>query len=175
VEKAYNSPHVDYVARHNWLEWLLDAHLENLRISRLQDSIALDPLAAFTAMLTHGAVLYVWHIADLLLANAEDQSLILPLAARGLESARELCRFAQDIELRGLFGAHTLTPIPLFFGAYRLRSYLEIEGSKLGHDEKEQIEELIQICLELLQKLEDVNNLASHGIHQYHSRRFQPL
>ena len=82
---------------------------------------------------------------------------------------------AQDIELHGLFIAHTFTPIPLFFGAYRLRSYLEMEGPNLGHAEKEQIEKLVHICLEVLHKLQTVNNLASHVLYQYHTRHFRPL
>ena len=175
VEKAYSSPPIDYVARRNWLEGLLDDRLETLRISRSQYAMTPDPMTAFSTILIHAAVLYLWHIADLLLDKDEDQSLILPLAARGLESARELCRLAQDVELHGLFKAHTFTPIPLFFGAYRLRSYLEIEGPNLGHDEKEQIEKLVQICLEALQKLQTVNNLASRVLYQYHTHRFRPL
>ena len=175
VEKAYNSSSLDYMARRNWLEGLLDNRLESLRINYSQDAITPDPMTTFTAMLTHAAVLYLWHIADLSLDKGEDQSLILPLAERSLESARELCRLAQDIELHGLFRAHTFTPIPLFFGAYRLRSYLEMEGPNLGHDEKEQIEKLVHIFLEVLHKLQTVNNLASRVLHQYGMRRFRPL
>lgn len=175
VEKAYSSPPTDYLARRNWLEGLLTARIETLRINGSQDLIASDPMEAFTAILTYSAVLYLWHIADLLLDQDEDQSLLLPLSARGLASARDLCTLAQDFELHGLFRAHVFLPIPLFFAAYRLRSYLEMEGYNGGHDEKAQIEKLINTCLEVLRKLQTVNKLASRVLWQYHSRRFRPL
>lgn len=175
VEKAYSSPPNDYLARRQWLEGLLNARIEALHISRLHGVIDRDPMAAFTTILTYAAVLYLWHIADLLLDKDEDQSLLLPLSARGLEAARDLCHLTKDFELHGLFKAHTFLPIPLFFGAYRLRSYLEMEGSNLGYDQKEHIEELVHTCLEVLQKLQTVNNLASRVLFQYHTRHFRPL
>ncbi|KAK9774084.1 putative Zn(2)-C6 fungal-type domain-containing protein [Seiridium cardinale] len=175
VEKAYSSPPIDYVARHNWLEGLLDARLKSLPISTPHDAIAPNPMVAFTTILTHAAVLYLWHIGELLLYKDEDQSLLLPLAERGLDSARELCRLAQNIELHGLFRAHAFIPIPVFFGAYRIRSYLIVEGGSLGDDEKEEMEKLVHICLEVLQKLRTVNNLASHVLRRYQTRPFRPL
>lgn len=175
VEQAYSSPPNDYLARRHWLEWLLNSRIEALHISRLQDVITGDPMAEFTTILTYAAVLYLWHIADLLLDKEEDQSLLLPLSARGLEAAQDLCQLAQDFELHGLFKAHIFLPVPLFFGAYRLRSYLEMEGANLGHDEKAQIAGLVHICLEVLQKLQTINNLASRVLSQYHTRHFQPL
>lgn len=175
VEKAYRSPPNDYLARRQWLEGLLNARMESLRISPLNDVIDSDPMTSFTTILTYAAVLYLWHIADLLLDKDGDESYLLPLSARGLEAAQEMCHLAKDFELRGLFKAHILMPIPLFFGAYRLRSYLEMEGPNLGYAEKEQIEELVQICLEALQKLQTVNNLASRVLFQYHTRIFRPI
>ena len=175
VEKAYDSPPNDYMARRQWLEGLLNARIEALHISRVNDAIDSDPMTSFTTILTHAAVLYLWHIADLLLDKDGGESFLLPLSARGLRAAQDLCYLAKDFELHGLFKAHILLPIPLFFGAYRLRSYLELEGPNLGNGEKEQIEELVHICLEVLQKLQTVNNLASHVLFQYHTRTFRPL
>lgn len=175
VEKAYRSPPNDYLERSQWLEGLLSARIEALRISRLQDVIDRDPMAAFTTILTYSAVLYLWHIADLLLDKDGDQSLLLPLSARGLEAAQDLSHLAKDFELHGLFKAHILLPVPLFFGAYRIRSYLEMERSNLRYDEKAQLESLVHIFLEVLQKLQTVNNLASRVLYQYYTRRFQPL
>ncbi|KAI1270973.1 fungal-specific transcription factor domain protein [Xylaria sp. FL0933] len=175
VEKAYNSPAVDYEARRNWLEGLLDARLESLRINRPQDTLTPDPLTSFTTIFTHAAVLYLWHTANLISDNGQNRSVPSPLVARGLESAREICRLAQDIEPHGLLRAHTFTPIPLFFAAFQLRSHMEMEGSNMGHDEKAQIEEQIQTCLKLLQKLQTVNNLAGRLVHQYNMRRVPPL
>lgn len=175
VEQAYSSPPNDYLARRHWLEGLLNARIEALNINSLQDVMNRDPMAAFTTILTYAAVLYLWHIADLLLDKEGDQSLLLPLSTRGLEAARVLCQLAEDFELHGLFKAHIFLPVPLFFGAYRLRSYLEMEGSNLGHDEKAQVMKLVHICLEVLQKLQTINNLASRVLAQYHTRRFQPL
>ncbi|KAI1347644.1 hypothetical protein F5Y01DRAFT_329280 [Xylaria sp. FL0043] len=175
VEKAYNSPAVDYEARRNWLEGLLDARLESLRINRPQDTLTPDPLTSFTTIFTHAAVLYLWHTANLISDNGQNRSVPSPLVARGLASAREICRLAQDIEPHGLLRAHTFTPIPLFFAAFQLRSYMETEGPNMGYDEKAQIEEQIQTCLKLLQKLQTVNNLASRLVHQYNMRRVPPL
>lgn len=176
VEQAYSSPPNDYLARRHWLEGLLNARIEALHVSRLRDVILSgDPMAAFTTILTYAAVLYLWHIADLLLDKEGDQSLLLPLSARGLEAAKDLCQLARGFELHGLFKAHIFLPVPLFFGAYRLRSYLEMEGSNLEHEEKAQIAELVHICLEVLQKLQSINNLASRVLLQYHTRRFRPL
>lgn len=175
VEQAYSSPPNDYLARRHWLEWLLNARIEALHISHLQDVIDRDPITAFTTILTYAAVLYLWHIADLLMDKEGDQSLLLPLSARGLAAAQDLCQLAQDFELHGLFKAHIFLPVPLFFGAYRLRSYLEMDGSNLGHDEKAQIASLIHVCLEVLEKLQTINNLASRVLLQYHTRRFRPL
>ncbi|KAI7789090.1 hypothetical protein LA080_005194 [Diaporthe eres] len=153
VEKAYSSPPNDYLERRQWIEGLLRARIQALRIS----------------------LLYLWHIADLLLDKDGDQSLLLPLSARGLEAAQDLSQLAKDFELHGLFKAHILLPVPLFFGAYRIRSYLEMERFNLGYNEKAQLEKLVQDCLEVLQKLQTVNNLASRVLFQYYTRRFQPL
>lgn len=175
VEKAYSSPPNDYLERRQWLEGLLSARIEALRISRLHNVIDRDPMAAFTTILTYSAVLYLWHIADLLLDKDGDQSLLLPLSARGLEAAQDMSHLAKNFELHGLFKAHILLPVPLFFGAYRIRSYLEMERSNLRYDEKAQLENLVNTCLEVLQKLQTVNNLASRVLYQYYTRRFQPL
>ncbi|KAI0802221.1 hypothetical protein GGR55DRAFT_701172 [Xylaria sp. FL0064] len=175
VEKAYNSPAVDYEARRNWLEGLLDVRLANLRINSPQDTLAPDPLTSFTTIFTHAAILYLWHTANLISDNGQNRSMPSPLVARGLQSARVIYLLAQDIEPHGLLRAHTFTPIPLFFSAFQLRSYMETEGPNIRHDEKEQIEEQIQTCLKLLRKLQTVNNLAGRLVHQYNMRRVPPL
>ncbi|KAI0506080.1 fungal-specific transcription factor domain-containing protein [Xylaria bambusicola] len=173
VEKAYNGPPTDYVARRDWLEGLLDAQLKSLRINSPLDEMTPDPLTSFTTMFTHAAVLYLWHIADLLSDHPQDQ--ISPLAVRGLDSSQEISRLAKDIEPRGLFSAHAFTPIPLFFCAFRLRSYIESERPDLLQAERVQLEEQIQTCLEVLQKLQAVNNLAGRLLQQYNARRVPPL
>lgn len=175
VEKAYSSPPTDYLVRRNWLEGLLNIRIENLHISRPQDGLPPDPMTAFTTILIYAAVLYLWHIADLLLDKNQDQSLLLPLSVRGLEAAQHLCQLAQDFEFHGLFKAHIFLPIPLFFAAYRLRSHLEMEGSNIGDEEKAQLEKQIDICLEGLQKLQTVNNLSSRVLFQYNTRPFRPV
>lgn len=173
METAYNSPPTDYASRRGWLEGLLNTRLESLRINHSRDAIDPDPLTAFTAMLTHAAVLYLWHTASLLSEYGQDVP--SSLIARGLESAQEICRLAKDIEIRGLFSIHTFTPIPLFFCATKLRCYLEMEGSDLRQAEKNQIQEQIQTCVEVMQKLETVNNLATRVLQPDNTRRIPPL
>ncbi|KAI1369832.1 hypothetical protein F5Y08DRAFT_3021 [Xylaria arbuscula] len=173
VEKAYNSPPTDYAARRDWLERLLDTRLESLRINRSRETVNPDPLTTFSTILTHVAVLYLWHTANLLSPHDQDQT--PSLVARGLESAREICRLAKDIEPRGLFSTHTLTPILLSWCTIRLQMYLETECPDLEQAEKDQIEDQIQTCLEVVRKLKTVNNIAIRALEPYKKRRVPPL
>jgi hypothetical protein len=172
VERLYSNMPLDFWARHEWLHSMLSKRIKNLATSYPSFAVAADPMIIFACMVAQAAIIYLCSIME---AVAEDEdeaeaestpvTVSVPVSTyqeRGLQAAREIARLAREHERLGYFKAHFFLPLALFLSAKWLATHSDRRTGERSSSEAEA--EALQASLDMLRKMEGMNNLAAHHL-----------
>ncbi|KAI1377953.1 fungal-specific transcription factor domain protein [Hypoxylon crocopeplum] len=162
IETLYSNIPLDFSSRHDWLDDMLKRRLNNLYANYPSLTVAENPMIIFSYMIAHSAVIYLCRIIETLSRNDQDQSLVWEFQQRGLWAAQEIVRLAKEHEHLGYFKAHTFMPLTIYLSSSRLARHLDVRRGELETEEFEDVENFLHTSIEVLQKLQSVNNLASY-------------
>nr|QNC49738.1 Hfaza1G [Hypoxylon fragiforme] len=162
IESLYSNIPLDFSSRHDWLDGMLTRRLNNLQLNYPSLTVAENPMIIFSYMLAHSAVIYLCCIIEALSRNDQSQNLVWEFQERGHWAAQEIARLTKEHEHLGYYKAHSFMPLTIYLSASRLAKHLDVRKGELDTKEVEEAEKSIHACIEALQKLQSVNNLANH-------------
>ncbi|KAI1468332.1 fungal-specific transcription factor domain protein [Daldinia caldariorum] len=162
IETLYSNIPLDFSSRHDWLDGMLTRRLNNLQVNYPALTVAESPMIIYSYMVACSAIIYLCRIMETLSIADQNQSLVWEYQDRGLWAAQEISRMAKEHEYLGYFRAHTFMPLTIYLGAMRLRMHLEARKCDMEKNEAEEVEKSLHSSIEVLQKLQSVNNLSSY-------------
>ncbi|EAW15012.1 Zn(II)2Cys6 transcription factor [Aspergillus clavatus NRRL 1] len=172
VERVYSNMPLDFWACHEWLHSMLVKRIKNLTAMYPSFAVVVDPMAIFACMVAQAAIIYLCTIIEALTEDEDEAwaestpvTVSVPVSTyqeRGLQAAREIVRLAREHERLGYFKAHFFLPLTLFLSAKWLATHSD--RRKVERSSSETDTEALQALLNILRKMEGMNNLAAHHL-----------
>ncbi|KAI9879284.1 MAG: hypothetical protein M1830_009014 [Pleopsidium flavum] len=182
VEQVYGNASLDFWLRHEWLDSMLTKRMESFSLNYPTVSIFADPMLLFTFMVVQTTIIYLCKIMEPLGDTEQYKATVIEYQKRALWAAREIARLSKEHGHIGYFkashpsapaSAHVFMPVAIFLGAERLITHRYVHKSDLQTLEDQSLDLELQGCLEVLRKMQSVNNLAKYHLHILESGDFK--
>ncbi|KIM94093.1 hypothetical protein OIDMADRAFT_136671 [Oidiodendron maius Zn] len=170
AEKFYGNTTQDFWMRHQWIDTALGQRQESFLINHPPVSIAADPILLLTHMVLQSTTLYLYKIMEPITIEEQCNTMVIEYQKRAIAAAKEIARLTQEHGYDIYFKGHVFMPAAIFLGAERLTIERNIHALDPQTDEEVPIE--LESCLDILRKVQSVNNLAKYYLNLLESEDF---
>ncbi|CAO1604841.1 MAG: hypothetical protein LQ349_000479 [Xanthoria aureola] len=167
VEKMYGNAARDFWVRHEWLQGILKKRRDSLYVNHPRCSAFADPMLIFTSMTLHATTIYLCEIAETSNDVERHTETVIEYQNQALMAAREIARLSKEQDQ-----AHVFMPFAVFLSARRLITHRRLNPLKGDRLETESLEGELQECMEALDKMQKMNNLAKYYLQVLKSEDF---
>ncbi|KAH8799820.1 fungal-specific transcription factor domain-containing protein [Xylogone sp. PMI_703] len=163
VEQIYGNGSQDFWLRHEWINGLLAQRLQNFSLNYSMVTILADPMLLFTYSLVQASILHLYKILEPLEEMEQYKNEVLEYQTRAMLAAQEIAHLAKEHTKTSYLKCHVFMPLATFLGAEHLIIQCNAYKSCIvDEEEQSQLELQLKECMDALQKMQSVNNVAKY-------------
>ncbi|KFZ19471.1 hypothetical protein V501_00654 [Pseudogymnoascus sp. VKM F-4519 (FW-2642)] len=162
VEQYYGNTTQDFWFRHEWIDFKLREKADTFALKYPTTTIFAEPMLLMSFMILQATTLYLYKIMESMSVDDSCGEKVLEYQIQAITAAKKIANLTKEHARIGYFNGHVFIPAAIYLGIERLMIQRDAHMLDMQFLEESSIGEGLDGCLEILRKIQSVNNLAKY-------------